>query len=209
MTAKRASSSQRDDDRRTVPTAQQRVLRRLRNLLPQRDEPISWLEAEHLAAHQAMLLNRLAGGLDMDAADFITSLPTIRLELHDDLPIPHVSYWHPVSQRWIIALKLGLSSTDQRTAILHEFKRILDYGRTGSLYDARRPHGYVQAEMAADYFTGCALMPGREVRVALRVDTSPTYVADTFHVSEELAIRRLSELGALTHHLPNLERREP
>lgn len=85
----------------------------------------------------------------------------------------------------------------QRFTLFHEYKHVVDHGRTGLLYrgtPGRSPEQ--QAEQAADYFAGCVLMPKRLVKLAWGNGIqAPAVLAALFDVSERAAEVRLAQLG--------------
>jgi Zn-dependent peptidase ImmA (M78 family) len=178
--------------------AQRVVIKRLRRLIPAHDGPLSWLAAERIAAAQGTKLAQLAEQTNLDPAAFIGSLPVVRVETDENLPDLRASYWDENAQQWVILVRTAETPAERRFNVVHQFKRILDRGHETQLYDPRYLHGHVQAEMAADYFASCALMPARKVRTALKNSTTATGVAKHFHVARPLALRRLSDLNLRT-----------
>lgn len=187
--------------------AQRYVIRRLRRLIPEHVEPMNWLEAERLAAAQGAHIARLAERAGLDTADFIASLPVVRVERDPELPDARTSYWDQTTQQWVIVVRDQDPLPKRRFSILHEFKRILDRGHEPRLYDARYLHGHVQAEMAADHFADCALMPASRVRAALRDGATAVAIARRFKVTVLRATKRLSDLNLLPI-IKHPERRE-
>lgn len=183
----------------TVPAtnpAQRFVIRRLRHLVP--DHPISWTEAERIAARQGSRLLNLAHRAELSPIDFIATLPVVRIAYESPLAYFHTSYWDEPAVQWVIVVSPELSSEARQISILHEFKRILDRGYEASLYDARYPHGSVQAEMAGDQFAASVLLPAREIRTALKSGTAtPATLARAFGVTRDRVDLRLSELNLL------------
>jgi len=188
--------------------AQRFVIRRLRHLIPEHFEPMGWLEAERIAAAQGALVARLAERTGLDIADFIGSLPVVRVVHDPKLPDSRTSYWDELTQQWVIVIRDGHSIVKRRFGILHEFKRILDRGYENRLYDPRYLHGHVQSEMAADHFTSCALLPARRVRAELREGASIHQIARRYRVTVMRACKRLSDLNLLPV-IKSPERREP
>lgn len=187
--------------------AQRYVIRRLRRLISRHDDPMNWLEAERIAAAQGALLARLAHQVGVDPVDFIASLPVVRVERDPALPDFRTSYWDENTQQWVIVVGATDALPSRRFSILHEFKRIVDRGHEPRLYDPRYLQGHVQAEMAADHFASCALMPARAVRVALRDGATPSTLAHDFKVTTLRATKRLSDLNLLPI-TTRIERRE-
>ena len=208
MKALQQESTPLAPNRRTAThPAQRYVIRRLRRRIPHHDEPMNWLEAERIAGIQGAQLARFAHEADMDIVDFIATLPVVRVERDKTLPDLRTSYWDEHTQKWVIVVRATDPLPTRRFSIMHEFKRILDRGHEAHLYDARYLQGYVQAEMAADHFASCALLPAKQVRAALRDGANPQELAHTFTVTPLRATKRLSDLNLLpiTKHI---ERRE-
>lgn len=163
------------------------TLAAVRALIP--DRPLSFLEALHIAELQADRLLQLSGCRDQPAgADLITGLPRIRIE-YRRLPTSGISYWN--GREWVIGINRDEPETRQRFTLLHEFKHIIDHGRTQQLYggDSQR------AEQAADYFAGCTLMPKRLIKSAWGNGIQAvTALAQTFDVSEPAIRVRLAQL---------------
>lgn len=186
---------------------QRYVIRRMRHLIPAHIEPMSWREAERIANAQGALLARLSEKAGMDVVEFVATLPVIRVNLDPLLPDFCTSYWDDPAGQWIIVVRATDRPTQRRFSVIHEFKRILDRGHEGELYDPRYPQGLVQAAMAADQFAARALMPTRSVRAALRDGASVPALARRFNVSILRATSRLSDLNLLPI-IKHPERRE-
>jgi Zn-dependent peptidase ImmA (M78 family) len=169
------------------------VLASLRALIPKRS--LLFSEALQIAELQANRLLSLTGVTDGALPnEAITELPRIRLA-YRDLPTSGLSYWD--GQCWVICLNATEPRTRQRFTLLHEYKHIIDHGRTEHLYTGSHGHNAdQQAEQAADYFAGCALMPKRLVKRAWgqRVQR-PTVLAAVFDVSARAMDVRLAQLG--------------
>lgn len=169
------------------------VLASLRALIPLR--PLEFSEALRIAELQANRLLMLSDVSDGPVpSDIVTELPRIRVA-YRDLPTSGLSYWD--GRCWVIALNAAEPPTRQRFTLLHEYKHIIDHGRTEGLYTGRDGRGSdEQAEQAADYFAGCALMPKRLIKRAWgqRVQR-PTVLASFFDVSPRAMDVRLSQLG--------------
>ena len=83
----------------------------------------------------------------------------------------------------------------QRFTLLHEFKHIIDHGRTTVLYsgDGERTPAE-QAEAAADYFAGCVLVPKRDLKSVWGRGTQRIEaLADYFGVSAQAVSVRLAQ----------------
>jgi Zn-dependent peptidase ImmA (M78 family) len=169
------------------------VLASLRLLIPIR--PLDFREAMQIAELHAARLLELTGSTDwpIDSA-VIAGLPRIRIE-YRDLPTSGMSYWD--GHNWVIALNAAEPATRQRFTLLHEYKHIIDHGSTDRLYTGTARHSASeQAEQAADYFAGCALMPKRLIKRAWGQGLQrPRQLAYRFEVSERAIDVRLAQLG--------------
>jgi Zn-dependent peptidase ImmA (M78 family) len=177
------------------PTNERSTLAHLRALIPAR--PLLFSEALRLAELQANRLIEWAGITSVAAPnELVTDLPHLGVE-YRDLPTSGMSYWN--GQAWIICLNRAEPRTRQRFTLFHEFKHILDHGRTAQLYrgDARTS-AEAQAEHAADYFAGCLLMPKRAIKSAWGSGIQqPAALATTFNVSTRAVDVRLTQLGLI------------
>ncbi len=185
-----------------TPTNPPSVLASLRGLVP--DRRTSFTEALRVAETQAARLRFLT---DTDSLEFpedaITDLPRIRVRRRT-LPMSGMSYWN--GQEWVIALNNREPEARQRFTLLHEYKHILDHGRATQLYLGTARHdSATQAEQAADYFAGCALMPKALVkRLWGQGIQRPDQLAQQFGVSERAIEVRLAQLG-LTEPTPRCQ----
>jgi Zn-dependent peptidase ImmA (M78 family) len=173
--------------------AAQSLLASLRALVPNRT--VTFTESLRIAEVQAARLRTLLDITD-DALpeDAIAGLPRIRI-VRRRLPTSGMSYWD--GQTWVIALNNREPDTRQHFTLLHEYKHILDHGRTERLYSgSQTTTAEQQAEHAADYFAGCALMPKKLVKRAWgnRIQT-PEALAGMFDVSPRAVEVRLAQLG--------------
>jgi Zn-dependent peptidase ImmA (M78 family) len=169
------------------------VLASLRSLIPIR--PLDFHEAMQIAELQAARLLELTDTTDWPIdSSVIAELPRIRV-VQRDLPTSGMSYWD--GHTWVIALNAAEPSTRQRFTLLHEYKHIIDHGATDRLYTGTVRHtASEQAEQAADYFAGCALMPKRLMKRAWGQGLQrPRDLARRFHVSERAIDVRLAQLG--------------
>lgn len=180
----------------------QSVLGRLRALTPTRSG-LSFDEALRVAELQATRLAELLGHLDQLSEATIGQLPRMRI-VHEHIAVSGTSHW--TGTEWLIILNDDDSLRRQRFTLLHEFKHIIDHGSASRLYTGSfRAAPLVQAERAADYFAGCALVPKRELKAAWgrgmqRIDL----LAEHFDVSEEAVAVRLSQtkLDAIADKVP-------
>lgn len=168
----------------------------IRAVTPQRI--VSFDEALRVAELQASkLLDQLDPGQDGLRDYHLDSLPRVCV-VYENLPVSGMSYWN--GQTWVVAISKSDGLVRQRFTLLHEFKHIIDHGRTDRLYtgDTRRTADQ-QAEAAADYFAGCALIPKRLLKAAWghgiqRVSD----LAAHFGVSQQAIEVRLSQTGLST-----------
>ena len=167
------------------------ILGRLRDLTPRRSD-VTYDEALRIAELQATRLVEALGGPDGLSEQRIASLPRIRV-VHEDIGVSGMSHW--TGQHWLITLNESDSPARRRFTLLHEFKHIVDHGNAGLLYlGSQRATGPEQAEHAADYFAGCALVPKRELKAAW--GSGMQRIADLaahFGVSEQAIAVRLSQ----------------
>ena len=169
------------------------VLASLRALIPQRT--VTFTEALRIAELQAARLRALLDITDdFLPEEAIAGLPRIRLTRRV-MPTSGMSYWD--GQTWVIALNAREPETRQHFTLLHEYKHILDHGHADRLYGTRPGSNTdQQAEHAADYFAGCALMPKRLVKRAWGTGIqTPGALADLFDASPRAAQVRLAQLG--------------
>ncbi len=176
----------------TTSDARRSVLAILRGLVPER--LLQFSEALRVAELQAATLRRLC---DMTAGpvsdDLITDLPRIRV-VYRRLPTSGLSYWD--GKTWVIALNSSEPLTRQRFTLLHEFKHVMDHGRTDRLYGTAQATAELRAEQACDYFAGCVLMPKQLMKRAWGNGIQqPQALAEHFDVSPRAAEVRLAQLG--------------
>jgi len=167
-------------------------LKRLRAVIPQRS--VSFDEALRVAEHQAALLYDLLDEGDGIRDIHIAGLPRIAVT-YEPLSVSGMSHWN--GTLWIIAINRGDSLPRQRFTLLHEFKHIVDHGYSHQLYQGTRRRTPAQeAEAAADYFAGCALLPKRQLKSAWGngIQRVPA-LAEHFGVSEQAVRVRLAQTG--------------
>lgn len=172
------------------------ILKSLRTLVPRR--ACSLYEALLVAERQAGRLVEFVAAIDpgSDGIDLphIQGLPRIRV-VFEPLPISGMSHWN--GHEWVIAIAGGDSLPRQRFTLLHEFKHILDHGQIHLLYTGDNRHSAAeQAERAADYFAGCALVPRAALKRAWGNGMQRVpQLAEHFGVSEAAMRVRLSQTG--------------
>lgn len=169
------------------------VLAALRSLVPERQ--LAFSEALQIAELQAGRLRQLAAITSDELPEaVIGEQPRFRI-VRRALPTSGVSCWD--GREWIIYLNGSEPEARQRFTLLHEYKHIVDYGRTARLYGGSRLHtADAQAEQAADYFAGCSLMPKPLLKRAWGEGIQqPEALAERFEVSSRAIEVRLSQLG--------------
>lgn len=179
-----------------MPTSHESILKSLRSLIPSRDCQLD--EALVVAELQGTRLLRLirtqyptADGIDLG---HLQALPRLRV-VFEPLPVSGMSHWN--GREWIITIARGDSPARQRFTLLHEFKHIIDHGHAQRLYQGTsRVSATDQAERAADYFAGCALVPKAALKMAWGngLQRLPD-LADHFGVSEHAICVRLAQTG--------------
>ena len=171
------------------------VLVSLRALLPNRRLRLS--EALRIAELQAVRLRQLTRYWDAPIpSEIITDLPRIIVEHDPELPgnaASGCSDWDSTRRAWVILLNPDEPETRQRFTMLHEYKHILDhYGQAiQPITGSRDP-----AEIVADYFAGCVLMPKQLVKAAYYdgIQRVPD-LAQLFDVSPRAIEVRLDQVG--------------
>lgn len=167
------------------------VLAALRSLIPTRE--IEFEEAKRIAELQA---NRLLALWDISEgpvpSEVVRELPRIRV-VYEELPVSGTSHWN--GKYWIITLNRHEAWVRQRFTLMHEFKHIIDHGAAKRLYTGDRIHtADDQAEMIADYFAGCVLMPKRLLKRAWGDGLqTPSKLARQFKVSASAGDVRLAQ----------------
>lgn len=162
------------------------TLSRLRALSP--NVRLTRDDARVIAERQANRLIELLDASDGSHESHIADLPRIRI-IREALPTSGLSYWNGIE--WIIALNESESPTRQRFSLLHEYKHVIDHGQQQALYASER-----EAELAADYFAACVLMPKRDLkRIYCTVTQRVEALADYFGVSPSALRIRLEQTG--------------
>lgn len=162
------------------------TLSRLRALSP--NVRLTRDDTRVIAERQANKLIELLGAHDGIHESHIADLPRIRI-IREALPTSGLSYWNGIE--WIIVLNESESPTRQRFSLLHEYKHVIDHGQQQTLYASER-----EAELAADYFAACVLMPKRDLkRVYCTVTQRVEALADYFGVSPSALRIRLEQTG--------------
>lgn len=149
--------------------------------------------ANHLATMQADHLLRRAHMAGLAADDYIAGLTGLHVERHQPMPVPAISFRRDANDLWVIHLRGNDSRPEQRFALVHEFKRILDRPMLDTLYSHDEHIGPFEGALAADLFADRCLVPEAELRTAVRRGlTEPGDVAEFFGCTEAVAQRRLA-----------------
>ncbi len=170
------------------------TLFKLRALAPGR--PLSHYEGLRIAELQANHLLDLAGVREAGTpAEIVSGLPFVEVALRSDLPVSGLTNWF--KPRWLILLNGDEPAVRRRFSLMHEFKHILDHGGISYLYpstmslDSER-----RAELVADYFAACLLMPkGLVKRRYCQGQQRVSELAAEFGVSPVAMRYRLQQLG--------------
>ena len=169
------------------------VLGALRALAPHR--AVTFAEALRVAELQAARLLQLWDVQDGPVPDeLVSELPRIQV-IRAALPASGSSHWS--GSDWIITLNADEPWVRRRFTLMHEFKHIVDHGQAERLYaDNHRHTAAQQAELVADYFAGCVLLPRRLLKRAWGQGLqTPAKLARAFAVSPRAAEVRLSQVG--------------
>jgi hypothetical protein len=180
------------------------VLARLRRLSPHR--PLQLSEAlwrAELQANRLLQLCRAAADVPIPTT-IVTELPRIIVEHDPDLAATAASGcsdWDYRRRSWVISLNGSEPRRRQRFTVLHEYKHIIDHGSPGIL-PSRYPLPRPAAEIVADYFAGCVLIPKRLLTAAYYDGIqSPADLAQLFDVSKEAIRVRLVQVGLAEPHV--------
>lgn len=171
------------------------VLASLRRLIPDRDS-VTFTEALRVAEIQAARMLELLDITEYPVPnEVIAELPRIRIQYVPELPTFGLGFWN--GNNWIIQLSTRQSRARQRFTLFHEYKHIVDHPAADRLYRGDRRHSpSVQAELAADYFAGCALIPRRALKSAWGNGIQqPAALAERFDVSVPAIEVRLDQTG--------------
>lgn len=178
-----------------TPSTNRSVLATLRSLIPERDIE-NFDEAKRIAEHQAAKLLALHGitTWPVPVELIIDQLPKIRIE-YCEQPVSGATFWS--GTEWVIQLNRYENQARQRFSLAHEYKHIIDHGRTSQLYGAKSPaQASKQAESAADYFAACLLMPKVLLKRAFFSGIQkPSELARLFGVSPTAMAIRLEQTG--------------
>ncbi len=133
------------------------VLYRLRQLTPRR--PLTQGEALRIAELQANRLLEWSNVAEPGTpTDIVSGLPFLHMALRADLPVSGLTNWF--KPRWLILLNADEPGVRRRFSLMHEFKHVIDHEGIDYLYpDTWHHDSNRRAELVADYFAACVLMP--------------------------------------------------
>lgn len=163
------------------------IISELRALRPDRHLVID--EARVVAERQAArLLERLDVNFPV-RIELGEVMPRLRVVRDRELP-EHVagsSHWN--GTHWVISINSGNPQRRQRFTVFHELHHVLEH-------PFRRFDGEAIAEVVADHFAACVLMPKAEVKSAwFAGQQNVDELADLFEVSIQAMRVRLVKLG--------------
>jgi hypothetical protein len=163
------------------------LLAGLRALRPERH--LSEHEARAVAERQAALLRAKLEASTPVNLDLLTELPRVQLVRDGNLPELVAGSSHWTGTHWLICLNKANPERRQRFTAFHELHHVIEH-------PFRRFLSNGQAEVIADHFAACVLMPRREVKRAWCSGTQHVAeLADVFEVSEQAMQVRLVKLG--------------
>ena len=192
----------------SLTTNQSSLLFQLRSLMPMR--PLYQGEALRIAELQA---NRLLAACGITSAGTpsrsSTAFPNLRVSKRSDLPASGLAVWY--KPHWQVYLNAHEPSVRQRFSLFHELKHVLDHPVIGSCYpSATNASSEKRAELVADYFAACVLMPKRFVRSAyFQGQHNVEELAAVFGVSPVAMTFRLQQLGILDRTRRCEQRKRP
>ena len=174
------------------------LLFQLRSLVPKR--PLTELECFQVAERQATRLLKL-----MDVAqpgtptEAITGLPFVQVAVRTDLPESGHVRWAKRPPRWLILIRASEPEGRRRFTIAHELHHLLSHELDAVTHGLCTPtERYWRAELTANHFAACLLMPKRFVKAQFAAGMHDVdALARLFNVSQEAMFRRLQELGLI------------
>jgi hypothetical protein len=175
-------------------TNNESVLRTLRALVPERR--LGYVESLRIAELQANTLLEISNVRGpLVPSELITELPRFEVRLDADLPVSGSTHWE--NGRWIITLNALEPSTRRRFSLAHEFKHTIDHTTKTFLYGdaANDPRAAERAELAADHFAACLLMPKRWLKSCWFETQNVPLLAHRLGVSNRALSIRLWHLG--------------
>ena len=185
------------------------VLASLRALAP--THPLTLDEALRLAERQAALLLELCEATAVPVPiSMVTDQPRITVEHDPDLPAHAASGcsdWDSRRRTWVISLNPTEPRRRRRFTVLHEYKHIIDHPGPG-IRPSRHAYQRPAAEIVADYFAGCVLIPKRLLTAAYYDGIQrPSDLSQLFDVSQEAIRVRLAQIGLAEPLLADRHRR--
>lgn len=187
---------------------QRSLLYALRKLMPER--PLNHAEGLRIAELQA---NRLLEACRVHGAgtpsDIIASFPNIRVSKRTDLPASGYTDWY--KPYWHVILNAHEPQVRQRFSLFHELKHVIDHPYIGSCYPSTRLlSADKRAELVADYFAACVLMPKRAVKTEFFHGRQQVEeLAAVFGVSPLAMSYRLQQLGLVDRTPRCDQKRQP
>ena len=167
----------------------------LRQLTPRR--ALSMTEALRLAELQAnRLLEQFAIADPPTPVSVVSELPKVRIEELAKIPVSGSAHWS--GQDWIIVVRSDEPLVRKRFSMAHELKHIVDHPFRDYLYSQpkRTTAGRDRAEVVADHFAACLLMPKKWIYAAWNEGIRDVGdLAYFFEVSRVAMERRIRDLG--------------
>jgi hypothetical protein len=172
----------------TELNARYSLLRDLRSLAPSRSLTYGDLRrvTERQAARLGHYLGREGDRLDLTK---LHQLPRVKIQLGWKMPVSGLTEWNGDS--WLITVAGFDIRGRQRLTTLHEFWHVIQHPRSDQLTET-------QQERLADYFAGCALIPGVVLKRLWYAGVQRLDVlAARFDVSQRAVEVRLMQVGLL------------
>lgn len=177
----------------------------LRTLMP--DTQLSLEERLSYAERQATRLWRITRTETLAFPHkAITSLPEIRIT-HHLLPKTIHGQVYVDDNNWIIVLNGHDSAYEQRFAVAHEFKHILDSTKENFIYNGLPLVTAIrQSETTAERFATCLLVPKRQLQQLVNhgID-QPEKLSDYFQAPQSAVTHRMEQLGLIQYRDEGIE----
>lgn len=180
-----------------MPTTQHQpttpsTLASLRALVPNRR--LTKTEVRQITERQANRLRKLLHVTDdRFPTQALTHLPRVELRPEPDMPNSGLALWN--GNQWLILVNTNETIARQRFSTLHELHHVIAHTTKTQMFgneDMRNP----EAEITADYFAACVLMPKLLVkRYWGQGPRTITALAKRFGVSAQAMSYRLDQLG--------------
>jgi len=165
------------------------LLAELRALRPNRH--LSPSEARSVAERQAALLLKRTGADTPVNLDLLDGLTRLRVRRDRGLPDMVAGSSHWTGAEWLICLNLNHPEQRQRFTAFHELFHVIEHS-------VRRFESSATAEVLADHFAACVLMPRPSVKQAWGNGIQDiNELAEVFAVSEQAMRVRLVKLGLI------------